>query len=293
MKAEELARIARARAVRHELALASGNCVYYEYPAKGSKSKTLIMIHGYRGNHHGLEAIAAGLPEYRLVIPDLPGFGESAALQNEHSLKNYSHWLSEFLEAIGEKKRPHLMGHSFGTLVVGTFAATNNVSSIILVNPVSQPALKGPRAALTTLAKIYYLLAGFAPRVAGEWLLRNKIAVMVMSIAMAKTKDKPLRKWIHRQHLDNFSDFSSIAVAVQGYQASISLDLSQLAEKITAPVLVIAADLDDITDVSEQRRVSRLYVTVNYQEIRGVGHLVHYEAPDQAATFIQQFLDQL
>jgi pimeloyl-ACP methyl ester carboxylesterase len=116
---------------------------------------------------------------------------------------------------------------------------------------------------------------------------------MVMSVVMAKTRNKDLRRWIHNQHLSNFSDFASVKVAVEGYDASISTDLSQLATQIKAPVLVVAATLDDITDIASQRRVSKLYMNLTYCEIEGVGHLVHYEAPQQAATFISQFLDEL
>jgi pimeloyl-ACP methyl ester carboxylesterase len=116
---------------------------------------------------------------------------------------------------------------------------------------------------------------------------------MVMSVVMAKTKNKDLRRWIHNQHLSNFSDFASVKVAVEGYDASISMDLSKLAHQISAPVLVVAATLDDITEIESQRRVSGLYQKITYREIVGVGHLVHYEAPEQASAFISQFLDEL
>lgn len=267
--------------------------VYFEYPASTSPTKTLVMVHGYRGNHHGLEAIAAGLSKYRVIIPDLPGFGESAPLQKTHSVDSYANWLNAFAKTLGTESELHLMGHSFGTLVVGNYATKFPVRSVSLVNPVSGPALLGQRAALTNLTKIYYLIAGFAPKFAGEWLLRNKIAVMVMSVVMAKTKDKQLRKWIHNQHLSNFSDFASVRVATEGYQASISAHLGLYAPSIEAPVLVVAAELDDITDIQTQRRVAGVYSNGTIREIQNVGHLVHYEAPDAAAAYISEFLDQL
>ncbi|HIY64770.1 MAG TPA: alpha/beta hydrolase, partial [Candidatus Agrococcus pullicola] len=50
--------------------------VWFEYgPESG---RPLAFVHGFRGDHHGLETIAAHLPGYRILIPDLPGFGESA-----------------------------------------------------------------------------------------------------------------------------------------------------------------------------------------------------------------------
>lgn len=289
----DLARTANARAIRHSVSVAGRKVVYFEYPSTKGKPQVLVMIHGYRGNHRGLEAIAAGLSDFRVLIPDLPGFGESEALPLSHTIENYSSWLGDFLRVIGLGDKANLMGHSFGTLVVGHFAASNPVCSVSLVNPVSTPALKGPRAALTAVTKIYYLMASISPKALGQWLLRSKIAVVIMSVVMAKTRDKALRRWIHRQHLDNFSDFESVAVAVEGYNASISTDLSIFAPRISAPVLVVAAEFDDITDIASQRLVSRTYPRAILKEISGVGHLVHYEAPDQAAAFIKSFLESL
>jgi pimeloyl-ACP methyl ester carboxylesterase len=289
----DLARTANARAVRHSVSIGDRTVVYFEYPSTREKSQSLVMIHGYRGNHRGLEAIAAGLSDYRVIIPDLPGFGESESLSSPHTIENYSTWLRDFLRVVGLVDKANLMGHSFGTLVAGFYAASNTVRSVSLVNPVSTPALKGPRAALTAVTKIYYFVASVSPRFLGQWLLRSKMSVMVMSVVMAKTRDKALRRWIHKQHLDNFSDFESVAVAVEGYNASISTDLSILAPKIIAPVLVVAAELDDITDIASQRLVSRTYPRATLKEINGVGHLVHYEAPDQASAFIHSFLEGL
>jgi pimeloyl-ACP methyl ester carboxylesterase len=212
-------------------------------------------------------------------------------LKTAHSIQAYSDWLHKFLGTLQLTDKAHLIGHSFGSLVVGFYATQHSPRSVSLVNPVSSPALEGQRAALTNLTKLYYSLASALPKALGRWLLRSKLAVMVMSVVMAKTREKSLRRWIHNQHLSNFSDFASVEVATEGYEASISTDLSKLASMIAAPVLVVAATLDDITDIESQRRVSKLYPDSTYREIQGVGHLVHYEAPDQAASFITEFLD--
>ena len=291
MLPQDLYQSADSRAVRHTAEIDGNLSVYYEYPSIGHSDKTLVMIHGYRGNHRGLQAIAAGLTKYRVIIPDLPGFGESGPLKTTHSIQAYSDWLHKFLGVLQLTEKAHLMGHSFGSLVVGFYSTQHTPISVSLVNPVSSPALEGQRAALTNLTKLYYSLASALPNALGQWLLRSKLAVMVMSVVMAKTKQRTLRRWIHRQHLSNFSDFATVEVATEGYEASISMDLSKLAGLISSPVLVVAATLDDITDIESQRRVSELYPNSTYREIQGVGHLVHYEAPDQAARFITEFLD--
>ena len=291
MLAQDLYQSADSRAVRNSVEIDGGPCVYFEYPSADNSDVTLVMIHGYRGNHRGLQAIAAGLSKYRVIIPDLPGFGESAPLKMTHSIQAYSDWLHKFLGALQLENKANLMGHSFGSLVVGFYATRHSPRSVTLVNPVSSPALEGPRAALTNLTKVYYSLAAALPKAIGQWLLRSRLAVMIMSVVMVKTKQRRLRRWIHNQHLSNFSDFATVEVATEGYMASISTDLSKLAPMIASPVLVVAATLDDITDIESQRQVSKLYSNSTYREILGVGHLVHYEAPEQAASYISEFLD--
>jgi pimeloyl-ACP methyl ester carboxylesterase len=250
------------------------------------------MIHGYRGNHRGLEAIVGGLGNFRVIVPDLPGFGESEQLQGRHSLDSYANWLDNFLNQLGITSQVNLVGHSFGTLVVGKYASTRLCRSIVLINPVSAPALQGPRAFLTRITSLFYHLSNLLPESIGGWLLKSPVAVMIMSSVMAKTKDRVLRSWIHKQHLSNFSDFSSVRVATEGYDASISTDLSAMAPSITSPVLVVAAELDDITAIDRQREVVKHYPKARLVEIDSVGHLVHYEAPQQAARYIASFVEE-
>jgi pimeloyl-ACP methyl ester carboxylesterase len=66
-----------------------------------------------------------------------------------------------------------------------------------------------------------------------------------------------------------------------------------MASSITTPVLLVAAHLDDITTIEVQREVARLYPNAKLVEIKNVGHLVHYEAPEQAASFISTFIEEI
>lgn len=292
MLSEELSNNARLRGVRRTITISGTEVVYFDYPAKQDNPEVIVMVHGYRGNHRGLEAIVGGLGDYRVVVPDLPGFGESSELTTTHSLNSYANWLEEFLAVLGVSKTAHLVAHSFGTLVVGRYATSRDCKTIVLINPISAPALSGPRALLTRITSYFYHFCNLLPEAIGGWLLRSPVAVLIMSSVMTKSTDRKLRSWIHMQHLSNFSDFSSVRVATEGYDASVSSDLSEMAALIASPVLVIAAVLDDITDIESQRKVVGLYPNAQLVEIEKVGHLVHYEAPEQAAQHIARFIEE-
>ena len=293
MLSQELTIKARLRGLRKAVNISGVDFVYYEYPASIDNAQVIVMIHGYRGNHRGLEAIVGGLDQFQVIVPDLPGFGDSPELSTTHSLDFYANWLGEFLTELSVTDSAVLVGHSFGSLVVGRYGSTQSAKSIVLINPVSAPALSGPRAFLTKATSWFYHLSSLLPEVIGGALLRSKLAVLIMSSVMAKTRDRKLRSWIHRQHLSNFSDFATVRVATEGYDASISTDLSEMASQIESPVLIIAATLDDITAIERQREVVKLYPKAKLVEIENVGHLVHYEAPLQAAGHITDFVSEM
>jgi pimeloyl-ACP methyl ester carboxylesterase len=267
---------------------------YWEYGDEDAAT-TLVLVHGFRGDHHGLEPIAARLAEHRVVVPDLPGFGVSEPLPRPHDMDAYAAWLRAFVAELNPTGRYVLLGHSFGSIVVAAMLGQQAEQErepdlVVLVNPIGAPALKGPRAVFTWLAILYYRLAAVLPEKLGFALLRNGLIVRVMSEAMAKTKDAPLRRWIHDQHARYFSAFANRAVVLEAFRASVSHDVSEYAARIAAPVLLIAADRDDITPLHAQRRLETLFPDARLHVVNDVGHLVHYEAPDEAADRIRSFL---
>ncbi|WP_431277076.1 alpha/beta fold hydrolase [Leifsonia poae] len=285
-----------------ELAVLGGTTRYWDY-GDPQADTTIVLVHGFRGDHHGLEPVVANLQGVRLISPDLPGFGESDPLGDvAHDIDGYSAWLRAFVHGLGIEGRFVVLGHSFGSIVVSAALATRDVSSttaapdaiqpsaVILVNPIGAPALEGPRGVFTRLAIFYYWLAAVLPERLGFWLLRNGVIVRVMSMTMAKTKRKSLRRWIHDQHDRYFSAFSDRRVVLEAFRASVSHDVSEYAARIPEPTLLVAAERDDITPVSAQRRLQTLFPDARLVVIPGVGHLIHYETPVEAARAIEEFL---
>jgi len=79
-------RLAAVPVSRHEVGVAGGTTVYWEY-GDADAALTLVAVHGYRGDHHGLEPVVAFLDGIRVISPDLPGFGQTAPLAGvEHTI---------------------------------------------------------------------------------------------------------------------------------------------------------------------------------------------------------------
>ncbi|KAA5836878.1 alpha/beta hydrolase [Saccharopolyspora hirsuta] len=254
---------------------------------------TVLMVHGLRGTHHGLELIAAGLPDHRVVIPDLPGFGDSGPMTGQrHDVAGYAKVITELIEQVGGQRPVVLLGHSFGSIIAARVAATapELVRRLVLVNPIATPALRGPRVLLSGLTSAYYTLGKRLPLRAGHSLLSNRWVVLAASRAMTRTKDKQLREFIDANHLRHFSRFHSPALVSETFDASTAHTVTEHADDIHLPTLLIAGESDEIAPLAGQRALAARMSDAELVVIPGVGHLVHYETPGPAAEAIQRFL---
>lgn len=282
------ARLGRIPIERHEVEVRGGRTAYWVYGPENAT--TVIAVHGFRGEHHGLEPVLAYLPELRVIAPDLPGFGETAPLPGRtHDLDAYAQWLREFAAAVAPGAV--ILGHSFGSIVASAAVAGGlETPRLILINPIGAPALEGPKGILTKLAVLYYGLGAKLPAAIGTALLRNRLIVRGMSVTMAKTRDLELRRFIHDQHDTYFSDFADRDVLRDAFVASVSHDVRTFAPEIDVPTLLVAAQQDDITPIEAERRLATLFPDAELVEIARVGHLIHYEAPAEAAGAVRRFL---
>ena len=274
---------------RRKVEVLGGSTAYWVYGPDDAES-TIIAVHGFRGEHHGLEPVVAHLPGVRVISPDLPGFGETPPLPGRrHDLSAYVQWLGAFAQAVAPGVV--ILGHSFGSIVVAAAVAGGlSTPRVILVNPIGAPALEGPRGILTRLAVFYYWAGARLPQRVGDALLRNGVIVRVMSVSMAKTRDADLRRFIHDQHDTYFSRFADRDVLHDAFLASVSHDVREFAPRITQPTLLVAAVRDDITPIEAERHLATLFPDAEIFEIPDVGHLIHYETPAPAAAAITRFL---
>lgn len=111
-----------------------------------------------------------------------------------------------------------------------------------------------------------------------------------MSVKLAKTRDRALRRFIHGQHHAYFSAFGSRASIVEGFDASLSTTVAAVADRITQPVLLIAGERDEVAPLAGQFALLETFPDARLDVIPGVGHLVHYETPHAAAAAIRSFV---
>jgi len=294
--AAEYMELANARATQRSVLVDENECKYWFYPATttpSAKAKNIVLVHGYRGDHHGLESFAGGLSDYNIYAPDLPGFGVSTPLKAEHSLDNYVLWFKGFIKQIG-LVNPISIGHSFGTLITSALESKEHTfSAMIFINPVGGGKVQGLSRFLMYFVKAYYWIAHVLPESIGLRMVKTFLLVDSMSSYTTKSKDKSLRTWIKGQHRQHFNSFANSQVVWESYVASISNTMAPYINGIYVPSLLIAAELDEVTPVEAVKKMSNDMNSAVMYEIANCGHLVHYEAAEEAVDQMTSFLEGL
>lgn len=268
-------KLAQKRSTRADV----GETATWHYPGPGP---TIILVHGFRGDHHGLSAIAGALEDFTVVIPDLPGYGKTPAFSDEHSLRNYGLWLVDFVRQLGGE--PIVLGHSFGSQVVAQAHELGlRSAATILLNPITTRASEKTSG---QLASAYYKICRWGRF--GSYLLRSALVVRAMSAGLAKTKDLKLRSFIHDQHLRFFSSFAEDRVVLEGFAAANTSSVLDYAASLPEKLLIIAGERDAIAPMPGQINLQQL--TGCQLERLDVGHLTHYEAPNEAALMVREFV---
>ena len=279
--------------ISEHVATVLGSETHYWVYGPDDAPLTIVIAHGYRGEHHGLEPVIAQFRGVRFIGADMPGFGESGELDAGHSIDSYARWLAEFMRQT-KTEDAVLIGHSFGS-IISSYAIAHglvNPPKLVLINPIAAPALEGPSAFLTRATMAFYRLALKVPERLGYWQLSNWALIRGMSVKLAVTRDKALRRFIHDQHHTYFGRFASRQSVVDGFDASVSYTIRDFADRITMPTILIGAEKDPITAVSHLHALDAMLPNSTLHVIPEVGHLIHYEVPRVAAQLILDFVGE-
>lgn len=119
-----------------QISVIDGNTVHY-YDTLTSEVESLLLIHGWLGSAVNFKRLCDTLhSEFRIVVPDLPGFGRSERPEKAVTLAGYVDFIDRFARECGLKSFT-ILGSSMGALVATHFTAKHpgKVNRVILINP--------------------------------------------------------------------------------------------------------------------------------------------------------------
>ena len=100
------------------------------------EGRLVLLVHGGGSKLDWRANVEPLSQRFRVVAPDLPGFGRSEKPEQDYTLVFYDQFLEQLVKELGET-RIALVGHSMGGLVAARFAAAHPdiVERLILVAP--------------------------------------------------------------------------------------------------------------------------------------------------------------
>lgn len=100
----------------------------------------VVLVHGNLSTGRFYEHLFAGAPDrYRLIAPDMRGFGDTQPLPLEatHGLRDWADDVHSLMRALEIERPPHLAGWSTGGAAIALYAIDHGAASLTFIDPVS------------------------------------------------------------------------------------------------------------------------------------------------------------
>jgi 2-hydroxy-6-oxonona-2,4-dienedioate hydrolase len=254
-----------ARAERRETPCGEGRMVWRIWGG----GPPLVLLHGGYGSWlHWIRNVLPLARNFTVVVPDLPGLGESATPPEPHTAEGLARILAEGLDRILPKDRPvHLAGFSFGGVLGGHVAAQlgERVRALTLIGSNGLGLVRQP----TELQRL--------PPGAGE---AEALAVARHNLAVLMIAD-PAR-------IDELAVYIQAQNAPRGRIKSRRFSrgdtLARVLPRIGARLAGIWGERDATAwpHLAERARVLQaVQPGARFEVIPGAGHWVQYEAADR------------
>ena len=253
------------------------------------KGPALVLLHGFTGSAETWDFLRPVLDDrYRVVAVDLPGHGRSSSPSEpaRYSLDLFATDLALVFDSL-EIGRAAVLGYSMGGRAALRFAIAHpgRISGLIVESTSSGISSDAERE----------------ERVTSDALLADLIEREGMEAFVSRWERLPLwqsqqalpdagRRSLREQRLSN--NPRGLANSLRGAGAGAHEDVLGAAATITAPVLIIAGELD-AKYVSLGRGLARAIPAAEVQIIPSSGHAAHLEQPQAFVRSVAAFLAKI
>jgi pyruvate dehydrogenase E2 component (dihydrolipoamide acetyltransferase) len=253
-----------------------GRTLQYLKIGEGERSPVLLL-HGYGGDINiwvfNQETLAeVGRTVYAL---DLPGHGQSSKDVGEGNLGSFVDAVAGFMDEMGIEKA-HLVGHSMGGALAGSFALAHpdRVASLVLI----------ASAGLGEEINAEYIEGFIAANRRRE--MKNTLGLLFANPDLV-TRDlvNDVLRFKRMDGVDEALRATADKVFPEGKQADLP-DLSGL----DTPILAIWGQVDQICPVSHSENLPD---GARVEILEDTGHMPQMEAAGQVNRLIEEFLDGL
>ncbi|CAM3843873.1 alpha/beta hydrolase [Alicyclobacillus pomorum] len=234
----------------------------------------LVLIHGLGERKEGWACQYTLANSYDLIIPDLPGHGQSAPAEKV-SIEAFARHVLELLDVL-EVESAHICGLSMGGVVAQEMyrMAPDRCRSLILVNTFFYV----PRLMRAPLYQLWTWRANFLPP---QWRMS-----LAAATCLVNWKSETLERFQHAME-HNASTYR------QTLEACLQVDNTELLPRIKVPTLILASDYDLLTPLWGQMMIHHLIPGSKMAILHCAGHMAKLEQPEEFNRKILEFLSEL
>lgn len=246
----------------------------------------LIMLHGFAVDKDNWIRFARNFPNHRVIIPDLPGHGESSYNSElVYDFHNQVTWLNDFTEQLNLTKF-HLIGNSMGGGIAAFYAHTysDKVSSITLIDAAG---VHPPEQ-----SKLQQIIEKNEPnpliiRTESDFDRLREFAMEDQPFLPWPAPGVLARKAMSRQTINDkiFKDINDYAERVK-----LSKENLQVLSTIQQPAFILWGKEDRALDVSSVQVFEQYLPNSTSFIMEGVGHGPMIERPEESAKLVDTFL---
>ena len=263
----------------------------FAYDVGPAEAAPLVLIHGLGNEADTWRYVIPPLADrFRVVAPDLPGFGRSDKPRRAYTVPFFRDALLELLDVLGIRKAC-LAGHSLGAIIAHFAALTHpdRVERLVLV----AGGLLAPSQKLDA-ATLLFLIPGVGESLYRRFQRNPDAAYRSLEPYYSRLGDLPEaeRAFLYRrvnervrdeaQRRAFFSAFRRLALWLPSQQRGLRGSLARL----TVPTLVIWGGADRINSVANGQALVAVQPSARLVIVPGAGHNVQEEAPRAVADAI-------
>lgn len=243
----------------------------------------LLLIHGFSGDKDNYVRFARHLTDsYEVIIPDLPGFGESTRdMTLSYDITSQVLRLKAFVQKINLESF-HLAGHSMGGAIAGAYAADfpDQVISLLLLAPA------GVRSAPDS--KLFKMMArGENPFMVNETADFENLMDLVFY-------DKPfVPRPVKRFYAQQSAQDRELLGKILSDLKADSFALERRISRYPGFVLVIWGDHDQVLHPAGAQILAHGTAGVEMEILKHCGHMPILEQPRESARLYQTFLQKV
>ncbi len=263
--------------VRKEVQVGDHRVVYLE----GGTGETVMLLHGFGGYKDQWTAFAKHVKGYRVVIPDIPGFGESSKVPaDRYGVEDQVERINRFAMILS-LDRFHIAGNSLGGAYAATFTAQHpeKVLTLALLDTAGAPSPNKSKFVLQ-------LEEGRNP------LLANNPAEVEQLMDLAYAKKPAIPSSFKKILVDDWIAHSEFNRKIWDDTHPFQLSLAPVLPRIQAPVLILWGDRDHMLDVGGVAFLEKNLRQHSTVVMKDTGHCPMIERPEETAKVYLNFLGE-